>query len=140
MSQSTLPGGVSRAIRAIAAVAAGCVTWMVVATIGNFGLRAALPGYTAVEASMAFTIAMMFGRLALGIVSSFAAGYACSAIARRQLTPVYILASLLLLAFVPMHISLWPRFPVWYHLVFLLTLAPLVLLGAMVQRRQGAAA
>ena len=32
--------------------------------------------------------------------------------------------------FIPAHIQLWHKFPIWYHLTFLLTLAPLVALGA----------
>ena len=32
-------------------------------------------------------------------------------------------------AFVPIHIHVWDKFPVWYHLFFLITLAPLVAFG-----------
>jgi hypothetical protein len=37
---------------------------------------------------------------------------------------------------VPEHIRLWDKFPVWYHLTFLITLAPLLALGAAVIRPQ----
>ena len=37
---------------------------------------------------------------------------------------------LLLALFLPEHVKIWHSFPVWYHLTFLLTLAPLVALGA----------
>jgi hypothetical protein len=36
----------------------------------------------------------------------------------------------LLFFFLPVHYSLWDKFPVWYHLFFLVTLAPAVLLGS----------
>jgi hypothetical protein len=36
---------------------------------------------------------------------------------------------LLLAAFIPLHIRVWPLFPVWYHLAFLVTIVPLVLIG-----------
>jgi len=36
-----------------------------------------------------------------------------------------------LAAFLPVHYSLWNRFPIWYHLVFLISIIPLVLLGAL---------
>jgi hypothetical protein len=36
----------------------------------------------------------------------------------------------ILALFLPAHIHLWHRFPIWYHLSFLLPLAPLVALGA----------
>jgi hypothetical protein len=34
------------------------------------------------------------------------------------------LGILMLLIFVPIDYGLWDKFPVWYHLTFLLTLAP----------------
>jgi hypothetical protein len=37
--------------------------------------------------------------------------------------------ALLLLFFIPEHISLWDKFPVWYHLTFLTTLVPLAVAG-----------
>jgi hypothetical protein len=36
---------------------------------------------------------------------------------------------LLLVGFVPVHISLWDKFPIWYHCTFLLSLVPLTYLG-----------
>jgi hypothetical protein len=41
---------------------------------------------------------------------------------------------ILLAGFIPQHISLWDRFPVWYHLTFLLSLIPLTYLGGGVRR------
>ncbi len=122
-------------IRSILAVLAGFVTWFVVATLGNFLIRALLPGYAAAEPGMTFTLAMMVSRLGLAVVSSLVAGYVCSLLARGTLGAAYACAALLLLCFLPVHYNLWHKLPVWYHLFFLATLAPLVLLGAAVQRR-----
>jgi hypothetical protein len=36
---------------------------------------------------------------------------------------------LLLIGFIPVHVMLWDKFPVWYHLAFLLSLVPLTYLG-----------
>jgi hypothetical protein len=33
--------------------------------------------------------------------------------------------------FLPVHIAIWSKFPVWYHLTFLLTIIPAVLVGAL---------
>jgi len=38
--------------------------------------------------------------------------------------------------FVPAHIALWSKFPAWYHLTFLLTIIPAVLVGALLTRRR----
>lgn len=125
-------------VRTLLAIVAGVVAWFVAATLLNMLLRVAIPGYAAVEASMVFTLAMQVGRLAVGMLSTFVAGLACSAVARRMPMPVYLFAGILVLLFIPVHYGLWDKFPVWYHLVFLGSLAPLVLLGAAVQRRTAA--
>jgi hypothetical protein len=31
--------------------------------------------------------------------------------------------------FIPIHIQLWDKFPIWYHLFFLVSLVPLSILG-----------
>ena len=126
-------------IRSILAVLTGFVTWFVVATLGNFLIRALLPGYVAAEPTMTFTLAMMVARLGLGVLSSLVAGFACSAVARGNPAAAYGCAALLVLCFLPIHYKLWQTFPLWYHAFFLISLAPLVLLGAAAQRREWAA-
>ena len=43
---------------------------------------------------------------------------------------------LLLVAFIPEHIRLWDKFPVWYHLMFLVSLVPLTYIGGAIGRGQ----
>jgi hypothetical protein len=45
----------------------------------------------------------------------------------------------LLALFIPNHYLLWDKFPVWYHLTFLVSLLPLTLLGAMFWLRYNSA-
>ena len=127
-------------IRSVLAVISGLVTWIVVATLGNFLIRALLPGYVAAEPGMTFTLAMLVARLAVGVVSSLAAGFATAAVARGNVLAVYVCAAVLVLCFLPVHYGLWSKFPLWYHAFFLVTLAPWVLAGAAVQRRRGPSA
>jgi hypothetical protein len=37
--------------------------------------------------------------------------------------------------FLPLHIAIWNRLPAWYHLTFLLTIIPAVLVGALLPGR-----
>jgi hypothetical protein len=120
--------------RSIFAVVAGLAVWMVVATLLNFGLRAGLPGYTLAEPSMSFTLGMKVARLILGALASLAAGAAVGLIAPSKTAPCWVLGAIMLALFIPEHIRIWAKFPVWYHLVFLGTLLPLVLLGAALPR------
>ena len=116
--------------RRISSIVAGLVGWVVVVTLLNFGLRAALPGYHAAEPEMTFTLPMMIGRLTIGALASLSAGSVIDAIAPASRWAPWIAGLILLALFVPEHIRLWSKFPVWYHLTFLLTLPLLVALGA----------
>ena len=117
-------------VRSFGAVIAGFIAWFVIATLGNLVLRAAIPGYAALEATMAVTLSMQLGRLTVGLVSSFGAGAVCAAVARFRRWPVWLLAAILVLMFLPVHYALLQKFPLWYHAFFLITLAPAVLVGA----------
>ena len=117
-------------LRSILAAIAALAVWVVVATLGNFALRAGLAGYTEAESTMSFTLAMQFGRLALGLVSSVAAGFAIALAAPAARRLPWIVGVLLVLMFLPVHYQLWNKFPWWYHAFFLATLAPAVVLGA----------
>lgn len=120
--------------RSIFAVVAGLVVWLVVATLLNFGLRAGLAGYTQAEPTMTFTLSMKVARLILGALASLAAGAAAGLIAPSKTGPPWVLGAIILAFFIPAHIQLWAKFPIWYHLVFLGTLVPLVALGAALTR------
>lgn len=120
--------------RSIFAVVTGLVAWMLVATLLNFGLRAVLTGYALAEPTMTFTLGMKVARLILGALASLAAGAAAGLIAPSKTSPRWVLGAIILAFFIPVHIQLWAKFPVWYHLVFLGTLLPFVTLGAAFTR------
>jgi len=115
--------------RMIAGIFAGLVAWVLVVTVLNWGLRLWLPGYTQAEPAMLFTLGMKIARLSIGALTSVIAGALVRAITPANLAP-WIVGLVLLALFVPDHIHLWSNFPIWYHLTFLITLVPLVLLGA----------
>ncbi|HZU51039.1 MAG TPA: hypothetical protein VE968_04105 [Sphingomicrobium sp.] len=113
------------------AIVAGLIAWVVIVTLLNFGLRASLPGYHAAEATLQFSAMMKAGRLAEAALSSIASGAVVKILAPSSRWGGWILGLILLAAFVPVHIQVWNKLPLWYHLTFLLTLAPLVAFGAL---------
>ena len=116
--------------RTIGSVVAALVAWAVIATILNIGLRVTLPGYHAAEPTLQFTFAMKLGRLAIAALASIGAGAVMSAVAPGSRRVPWIAGLLVLAMFLPIHIQIWSKLPVWYHLTFLLTIVPLFLLGA----------
>jgi hypothetical protein len=121
--------------RAALAIVAALVAWAAVATLLNFGVRAAIPGYHAVEQSFVFTLPMMIARLALAVAASLAAGIVARTIAPASRYAPLVAGAILLVLFVPVHIQIGARLPLWYHLFFLVTLVPFVLLGARLKAR-----
>jgi hypothetical protein len=120
--------------RAILAFLAGLVTWLLVVSVFDRGLRIALAGYAAAEPKMIFTIGMMAARLTIAAVTSVIAGAVAGWISPMGVRVAWVMGAILLAALVPEHVRLWNAFPVWYHLTFLVTLVPLVVLGSWLMR------
>ncbi len=120
--------------RIIVGIVAGVVAWVLAASLLNRGVSTALPGYAGAELNMTFTLSMMTVRLILGALASLIAGAATGWIDRPGGPAAWIVGAMLLAAFIPMHVAVWDLFPVWYHLTFLVTLVPLMLLGSLLAR------
>jgi len=117
--------------RSFLACLAGLLTWIVVVTVINRVLRLSLPNYTAAEHTLQFTLGMKWARLLMAIVTSVGAGAMTGWISRSGRWAPLIVGSVVLAMFLPVHIAVWSKFPVWYHLTFLLTIVPAVLAGAL---------
>ena len=122
--------------RKVLAVIVGFVAWWVVVSLMNRGLRLWFPGYSAVEQSMQFTFAMKIARLSMAAVTSLIAGAVIRAIEPESRWAPWIVGLALLALFLPVHYGLWNKFPIWYHLTFLIPLAPLVAVGAALWPRK----
>ena len=122
--------------RSILACFAGLLTWAVVVTVINRGLRLSLPNYTAAEHTLQFTLAMKWGRLLMAIVTSLAAGGVTRWISPSSRWAPLIVGSVVLAMFLPVHIAIWSKFAAWYHLTFLLMIIPAVLVGALLPPRR----
>jgi hypothetical protein len=122
--------------RSILACLAGLLTWAVVVTIINRVLRLSLPDYTAAEHTLQFTLAMKWARLVMAIATSLAAGAVTGWISQSSRWAPLIVGVVVLGMFAPFHIAMWSKFPAWYHLTFLLTIIPAVLVGALLPGRR----
>ncbi len=116
--------------RSILAGIAGLVTWLVVVSVINRVLRVTMPGYTAAEHTLQFTMAIKVARLLMAAATSVIAGAVTGWISGSNRWVPVIVGAVVLAMFVPAHIAIWSKLPVWYHLTFLLTIVPLVVLGA----------
>jgi len=116
--------------RQLAGAVAGLIVWMLVGATGFRLLRERWPAYAVVEPDFDFTLLMLFARLFVGVACGIAAGIAIRLLVGKRSRVPWLVGAIFLVVWVPLHISIWERFPAWYHLFFLLTLAPLIALGA----------
>ena len=121
-------------LKGILGVVAGLVAFIAIATVGGLILRWSWPAYVSVAATMKFTLPMLITRLSIGAVATLAAGFVAAAIARRSKGVTLATGMILLLLFIPEHVLIWAKFPVWYHLTFLVSLVPLTYLGGRMRR------
>lgn len=112
----------------IVGVIAGLGVWVIVATVAGFIMRVSWPAYASVASAMTFTLPMMIARLSIGAIATIAMGTVTAAIAKSVIVRL-MPGVLILLIFIPEHVMLWEKFPVWYHLAFLLSLVPLTYVG-----------
>ena len=122
--------------RSILACLAGFLTWIVVVSVINRVLRQSLPNYSVAEHTLQFTLGMKWARLLMAIVTSVAAGAVTGWISRSSRWAPVIVGGVVLAMFLPLHIAIWSKFPAWYHLTFLLTIIPAVLVGALLPSRR----
>jgi hypothetical protein len=120
-------------MRLIGGIVVGVLAWGIVVTILNLGLRHGWPAYGAVEKAMLFTVPMMAARLSISGISSLVSGYVAAAIGRSGQAAL-IAGVLLLLIFLPIHYTIWSKFPLWYHLTFLVSLPVLSIIGGRFAR------
>jgi len=118
-------------LRIILGIVAGIVAWVSLVIVGGLIIRATWPEYVAVAEAMTFTLPMLITRLSLSTVALLIAAGVATLTARKSVAPL-ILGIVFLVFFIPNHIYLWDKFPVWYHLTFLVTLIPLSVLGGII--------
>jgi hypothetical protein len=113
----------------ILGVVAGLIVWLMVVLVVGEIMRRSWPAYASVAEAMTFTLPMMIARLFIGALATLAAGMTTALIVPRSTIARLVPGVLLLMAFIPQHVMLWDKFPIWYHFTFLLSLVPLTYVG-----------
>jgi hypothetical protein len=68
----------AKVVKITLGVLIGFVAWFIVATLCNWVVRGAIPGYVEAEGTTKFTLTMLFARLVVAALSLMAAGVACA--------------------------------------------------------------
>ena len=114
--------------KAIGAVVVGFILWSVL-HFGNMSLvRMLFPDAIAEDGSCFETVPLLV-TLAITFLQSVSAGAVCRLVARKGKAP-FALAILLTVVGIGVEGSMWQLAPAWYHISFIVMLAPLTLAGA----------
>lgn len=114
----------------------GAIAWFLSVLVLGFVLREAWPEMAAIQDITLLTVPMLLARLAVSALSSVAGGYAAGSVGKEAFWVPIGAGVLLLVVFVPYHVTIWSDFPVWYHLTFLVSLPILSLLGGALTARR----
>lgn len=121
-------------LRTILSVIVGVVAWAVLVTAADFALRLAWPAYNTVHTAMAFDVPMMAARLSESSLALVIAAAIAARVAPLSRAAPWALGLVLLAIFIPIHIGLWTKFPLWYHATFLASLVAIsVAVGSLMR-------
>jgi len=127
-------------VRTVIGVAMELVAWFALGTIGFILLRIEWPDYATADRAFSatqtvlFDPSMMIARLSVAAVASIIAAW-LTALTLRDNRIAPLAGGLVLLAlFIPIHVTLWDKFPLWYHATFLTSLPVLAFLGGKLAR------
>jgi hypothetical protein len=120
-------------LRLIGAILTGAVVWLVSVFVLGFLCGMVWPEMAAIKDMTLLTVPMLLTRLSISALGSLAGGYVAAMIGRESTRAPLGAGILLLVVFVPYHMTIWHNFPVWYHLTFFVSLPVLSLLGGMLR-------
>ena len=116
-------------MRLLAGIAVGAVMWFAAVAVLGFVVGKVWPEMAAITDMKALTMPMLAARLTVSGIASIVGGFVAALIARERVRAALGAGVLLLVLFVPYHLTIWTNFPVWYHLTFFVSLPVLSLLG-----------
>lgn len=123
-------------LRQILAVVTGFAVWTALWFAANAALKSARPeAYT--EAGSINDTGLLILVLFLSVVFSVVAGFITASVAsRNEMKPVVILAVIQVAIGIMVELSYWSLIPAWYHIAFVLLLAPAIIAGGKLAMRR----
>lgn len=125
-------------LRGVGGLAAGWATSAAVLAAGFALLRLLWADYALAEPEKAYTLAMLLARLVI-FSSMIAATAAVAALVAGDERFAWIAGALILLVSIPPHLypgHVWDDYPVWYHVVYLVSILPIAVAGGRWSRRR----
>ena len=103
--------------------------WAALCTLMIIPVRLAWPEYATAEPARDYTLMMMVMRLSISAISSLAGAWLAGLTVRDNSMAPLAGGLLLLALFIPYHVGIWDKYPIWYHLTFFVSLPVLAWIG-----------
>ncbi len=116
-------------LRIISGVVVGFIVWTIIRLRGNDLAITIEPGMAPNADFSNVPTSFVIILLVLSLISSLAAGFVAVLISREHFKTTLILGGLLLLVGIFFQAMAWSILPLWYHLLFLISLIPMTILG-----------
>jgi hypothetical protein len=115
-------------------VVSGVLAFLIAGLLGLAVLSATWPAYASAVPTKAYSTAMLLARLGVAVAASIVAGLVAGGLggARAVRAVGYVLTAVSAVIHIGM---VWPDYPVWYHVVYLLSLLPVTALAGRVAAR-----
>ena len=127
-------------VRTIIGIVIEVASWFALTLIFGVIANLAWPEFAAANhafnttQTVLFDQSMLITRLSIGALGSIIAAWLAALTVRDNRIAPLAGGIVLLAIFVPIHLSIWDKFPLWYHLTFLTSLPVLAFLGGKLAR------
>jgi uncharacterized membrane protein YeaQ/YmgE (transglycosylase-associated protein family) len=109
-------------------ILAGLIAYAMIGSFGLFMLHISWADYAVASKDKSYTSTMMIFRLSVGILAAIIAGISATKIANDEGKSAWYVGIILFCVGSYNHFltSVWTDYPVWYHLVFVIPIIPII--------------
>lgn len=107
---------------------AGLIAYCLIGKLGLTLLQICWSDYALHSISKSYTLSMLLARQSVGIIASLAAGAAAAKMSKGNEATIRIVGLIVFLggSYVHFLTKTWTEFPLWYHLMYVLLIMPVV--------------
>ena len=119
-----------KTIKLFFGILAGVAAYAIVGLSGLYLLKICWADYAIAAKDKSYTTEMLLSRLFIGIIAAIAAGISTSKNSDSMKSVWFAAAVIFTYAAYTHFVKVWPDYPVWYHLSYLLPIIPVIVLSS----------
>ena len=129
MLQTESQKNISNPIKLFTGIIAGVAVYAIIGLSGLYLLKICWTEYAIAAKDKSYTLEMLLSRLFIAIIAAIAAGISSAKISDSRKSVWFAAAIIFTYAAYTHFIKVWPDYPIWYHLSYLLPIIPVIVLS-----------